>query len=539
MSLQYSGTSGVRQELSTSISDLLDALRDACVAASMTDLDGIYATATLANTVLTPDSQFVDIDGPGGSIRYQFYTVTPPGPGVVPVLAIVGDPLTSFQNMQDAINVNDSNVYCTSAFFDPSPPIGQSGYGIVVRSRVRGTIGNQVTMTPAGAGFAVVTDENHLTGGGWRLLTGQTPQGLQGRILATESSTENRIISIRMASATEDFVTTSITPANTAGLTYRFVAGKYNLAAYQPGSSSATTSFLAQVPWIPDFLKPIRITSVTNASPIVVTTASAHGLADGDEVYINDCLDSATISSGTNTIPITLTISPQPWADDVVVAVSGTNPASGGDGIWNVANAQAGTIDLLYSVGFDVINSGTVRGPRTSTNGFATVTVVSPTQFSIDGSDGTDSGNYVTLSGIVAKTNAYPKQISRDLILLGSSSAAANPRTRLYSSGSNAQQIAINAVNYGAGSSNGDPRFLIAAPGVLWSNECAILQEPFIAVGPNGVTTPAVVVGQLWDMFLSTEATPVDSTTAFDSHDWVEFGQAATGILGSIWVVEP
>ncbi len=538
MSLAYSTTAAVGQEVATDVSTLLDAIRDTCVAASMTEMDGIFAVATLFNTVLEPSGQFIDIDGPGGSERYQFYTGAPPV-GPIGVLAVVGDPLTSFQNLRDAINSSDANVFCTLAFFDPSPPVGQNGYGVVLRAQTRGTIGNQVTVVPQNANFAVVTDNSHMAGGGWRVLTGQTPQGLQARLLLTESSPDARTIAIQMASAREDFTTTAITPLNTAGLLYRFLAGKYNLALYQPGSSSANTTCVAQVPSLPDFLKGIRITAATNTSPVVITTASAHGLGTGDEIYISDCQDTVNITSGFATAPIVLTISPQPWVDDDVVEVSGTNAGSDADGIWAVTNAQAGTIDLLYSIGGAVINTGTVKGPRTSTNGLWTITVINATQFSLDLSDGTGSATYVASSGIMGKTNAYPKSISREMVLIGSSTAAANLRVRLYSSGNNAQQIVINAVNYGTSDDDGDPRFIIPAPGVLWTNGCAILTEPYVAAGPNGGSSPAVVIGQLWDAFLTTEDTPVDSTTTFDSHNWVEFGESASTIIGSLWMVEP
>ena len=556
MSLRYSTTSAANQQISTNITTLLDDIRDTMVTATMTELDGLYSTARFTQTTFDPaDGFWVQIDGPAGIKRYQFYDVIPPG-GVVPV-PTGGSNFASYQNLRDAINANDGNVYATIAYSGTFNTVG-----IQIRGQNRGTSGNGFTLSASSAAFGNwngpdAGGANDITlGGGWRLLTGLTPEGLRGRmtLIQTASGSNSRIVYFRITSSLEDVISDPIQiDVTTLGINYRFLAGFYNLAIYSPADSSASRSMLAQIPAMPDFLKGIRITAATNTAPISCTSASAHNLVTGDEVFLADCVDTATISSGLttahldsngdSTLAIQLTLVDQPWSDGDIVTVSGSNVAADADGIWTIDDTSSTTIDLLLSVGNgELINTGTVTGPRKSMNGAWTVTVTGPTTFTLDGSDGTLAGTYQSSSGLMAKTNAYPQQLSRCLLIFGSDGAE-RFRNRMFSASSNDQTVVVNSTSYGASNTTpGIPRLFF--PGIqfttnlLWPNGCAVLCEPYIAVGPNGIASDARVVGQLWDAFVATENNPLDSTTTFDTHDWVEYGANGDN-PGGLWLVEP
>ena len=547
MALVYTDTPAQGSESSTDVDALLNEMRDVCVAGGMTEKSGVYSTSTFFHQLFDPtDGIWISIAG----VKYQFYTVTPPSPPIVgvPTGATVGE---SFVNLQTVVNSVDANFWCSSIYFNPLPTPPDSGYELGFRSKQRGTAGNTIALVASSASFGRFSSNLN---GGWRVQTSdQHPELLMGRILMVRNPVTFGIgtMTINMATALEDFVTEVINPDTTGGIVYQVLAGQYNMAMYAPGSETINQSFIAQVPSVPSFLKPIRISAVTNQSPVRVTTAAAHGLETGDTVYINDCQDSVIIANGTLALPCVLTLSIQPWADGDIIECTGTNSGSDIDGIWeaaNVTNGANGTMELVWSVPQTAVTGGNVTGPRTSTNGQWTVTVLNATQFTLDGSDGTGSGIHVANTGIVARTAStlpnVPMQISR-LLFLGGSLGATNLRTRLYNQ-STSQAVVINATSYGLSNSNGNPRFLL--PGLtqipaLWSNDCAILSEPWLCAGPNGTTSDARVICELWDAFLVTQDNPLDSTTVFDSKNWVQFGRATTAVAGAtngaLWLRTP
>lgn len=558
MSLRYSTKSAANQQLSTNITTLLDDIKDTMMNAEWIELPGIYATARFTQSVLSPANGFwVQIEGSGPPQRYQFWDGSGSPPTGVVIVMLGGDNLESYSNLRDAINANDNNVFSTVAYGGLF-----ASHGIQIRAHDRGTGGNGLTLSASNISFGTWEgpDEGDATnttlGGGWRLLSGLTEEGLRGRItlIQTNDGSNARTVDFRITSMLEDVISDRIQiDTTTTGINYRFLAGFYNLAIYSPGNNTANRSMLAQVPAMPEFLKGIRITSATNTSPVVVTTESAHGLTTGDEVFNADCQDITTVvggnttahsdGNGDSTLAITLELDEQPWENGQIIRASSTNTDSGADGIWEVTDKTDTTIDLLLSVGTgELINTGFVTGPRNSTNGAYTVTVLSSTSFSLDGSDGTDSAEYVEGSGLMAKTNAYPQQISRLLCIFGSSDSTQFFRRRMFST-DNAQTVIVNSTSYGnTGTDAGTPRLFFPgvqfATNLLWPNGCAVLCEPYIAWGPNGAASDARVMGQLWDAFIATENDPLDSTTTFDSHDWVEYGANGDN-PGGLWLVEP
>lgn len=72
----------------------------------------------------------------------------------------------------------------------------------------------------------------------------------------------------------------------TTGDTYRVLSHRYGWHGFETGVYNANHGHFAQVPYIPTFQAPKKITDATNASPIVITTSAAHGYQTGDSVLI-------------------------------------------------------------------------------------------------------------------------------------------------------------------------------------------------------------------------------------------------------------
>jgi hypothetical protein len=80
--------------------------------------------------------------------------------------------------------------------------------------------------------------------------------------------------------------------------------------------------------------------------------------------------------------------------------------------------------------------------------------------------------------------------------------------------------------------------------GYTWDDDSAFVSEPLVAWGTPDTTTIAKVRGQFWDGFVATESFPMDDTTTFDSHNWVNLtsnnnGAAGSMMRGSLWIATP
>lgn len=106
--------------------------------------------------------------------------------------------------------------------------------------------------------------------------------------------------------------------------TWRVIANKYQFFAFADTLYSGAGIFVAAgIPWIPDFFYPKTITAATTATPIAITTSTAHGWTTGD-----------------------------------VVSISGINGLSGGNGNFTVTVTSTTTATLTGSVGTGTYSSG-------------------------------------------------------------------------------------------------------------------------------------------------------------------------------------
>ncbi len=86
------------------------------------------------------------------------------------------------------------------------------------------------------------------------------------------------------------------------------------------------------IPWITNAnagLSPFVISSATTATPIAVTTASAHGLSTGDTVYVYQNSSTATVENIVGTYQFTVT-----------GATTGTLDGSVGSGTYTASSAS-------------------------------------------------------------------------------------------------------------------------------------------------------------------------------------------------------
>jgi len=79
--------------------------------------------------------------------------------------------------------------------------------------------------------------------------------------------------------------------------------------------------------------------------------------------------------------------------------------------------------------------------------------------------------------------------------------------------------------------------------GNLWHDGSCLIPEPLVGWG-SSLSAPNLVRGQLWDAMVSTDSFPMDDTTVFDSHNWVNLTSSNTGadsltMAGSLWIVTP
>lgn len=192
-------------------------------------------------------------------------------------------------------------------------------------------------------------------------IPAQNPTGAPGWLDALALS----LFNVQRTFAT--FASGTLYLTNTSGTTYGpFVATGYHVA--NPGSG-ATYSNVASLSIPPSVVIGTSITNATNASPIVITTSSAHGLASGAVVSIQGVLGN-TAANGV-------------W----IVTVTGSNSfslnGSTGNGTYSAASVasaytpQSATFQADISGSSSTSATGTITQAVTSLVGVSVVNLAS------------------------------------------------------------------------------------------------------------------------------------------------------------------
>lgn len=156
--------------------------------------------------------------------------------------------------------------------------------------------------------------------GGWTFTSGTTSQGLGVSFSARLGTEYDPTWTFLVGVAGFDPEGNSFLAANqvftTAGRTYHIIASPYAVYMYLPGSfdypdpdprsaiSGAANNFGFGTAYLPDPIAPLAVTNATNASPISITTSTAHGMLTGEQVYIRNVAGN-TAANGTWIITVT------------------------------------------------------------------------------------------------------------------------------------------------------------------------------------------------------------------------------------------
>ncbi len=155
--------------------------------------------------------------------------------------------------------------------------------------------------------------------------------------------------------------------------------------------------------------KAIHNVSGVSATTPVVVTSTAHGLISGTVVTITDVIGSTTysISAATNATPIKITTTANHLLSNGYTAViSGCTGNTAANGTWTVTVTSPTQFTLDTSVGNGAYTgSGIATVPYNPANGTWTITWVSNDSFSLNSSTG--SGTYVSGGRILSPATQY------------------------------------------------------------------------------------------------------------------------------------
>lgn len=270
----------------------------------------VNANAAILNLVPGPgpsDGQTVVTDTGaifGPAKTYTFRTVINNAvPGEVLIGVTVND---SFTNLKKAINLESgagtnysSATTANLAVRVPSSPASITSNSIGIEQITAGYSAG-IVCTTNGSNWVwnttLVGGAVTLLSGGYKLLSQVTPEFQQFMIYVYDQNETNTKIRMKVSNAAE----TELSHGAGGGFALfgdatfdeRVICDPYQCFAMVDGISTANPGrfFCAGVPQIPPFMKGIEVTGATNASPIVITTSSAHGLSTGNLVTIRRVL---------------------------------------------------------------------------------------------------------------------------------------------------------------------------------------------------------------------------------------------------------
>jgi len=268
------------------------------------------ATDTLTFVGQPTDGQTVTLDSGGNQRIYTFKNALSAANQVL----IDANLAASIDNLKQAINhgAGEGTKYGTGTTINGTMSATATATTLTVSYKTGGSDGNQapVSTTVTGATWAAST----LSGGLNSLLSAKTPQGLQMRFIvyveAGSFYNPGAKLRVKLANRYTDFSMggldlsgSSVPPATTQ---FRIIANKYQFFHFQVGSRPQATAggwIAGGVPYLPTFMQPIALTAATNATPIVCTSATAHGLSTGHQVRIAGAVGN-TAANGNWTVTV-------------------------------------------------------------------------------------------------------------------------------------------------------------------------------------------------------------------------------------------
>lgn len=305
MAIAYAGGTNVYASMDGSAPNaLMDDIRAKLLAAGWSDAGSTKAYSILTFTGAPSNNNTIVID----TTTYTFKTTLT---GAAYEVKIGATAAANASNLYDAINNNSANegvtygtgtaAHATCEAVDPA-----GGAALTVRYKTGGTSGNRIAFTESLSNATASSATFY--GGGWWLNSAVTPDGLSMQIrMEYYSSTR---VDFYACPQNDYTVISSHVGINSPYLylltlatrAFRIIANRYQVVIFLPGVSSGDgTQISWGVPYLPYNLKPYRIASATNTSPIVIETASAHGRSTGDTVFIANCTGN-TAANGEHTV---------------------------------------------------------------------------------------------------------------------------------------------------------------------------------------------------------------------------------------------
>ena len=282
MAIQFSGGTIIHEQVDAGTkAALIAGLRQALLDAGWTQTGGGAAYTTGTFTGLPSNTQTVTIDG----TVYTFKSALANAYDV----KIGADGTACASNLVDAIMDNSANEGTTYGTGTNAHPTCSASYllGVItVTYRTAGISGNGVAVSKTLSNFTWAWAA--LQYGGSILRSVTTPDGLSMKLRIDDDGTA--YARITPFSSDEAISGVSCFLAVSASRLLEVQACRYQIMVYLLGSSTtASTCFFATVPKLRTVNVPSVIASVADdgSGKFQVTTATAHGLATGQHVYID------------------------------------------------------------------------------------------------------------------------------------------------------------------------------------------------------------------------------------------------------------
>lgn len=219
---------------------------------------------------------------------------------------------------------------------------------------------------------------NHpLTNWGYSCVSAKTPQGLRHRIIVYTVADESYVRHICLnASDTKASAYFAPDPVNPAASTYgavlrygvsvdwRIIANAHQCFIFANGVSGAALEYLwvaSGTVYVPSFQAALSVTGATNASPIVITTSTAHNYTTGDAVCLRD-IEGNTAANGVFTITV---LSPTTYSLD---ASSGNGAYTTGGICGKISTSTGGQVAECIWNSFAAGGSSTALFRTNATN---------------------------------------------------------------------------------------------------------------------------------------------------------------------------
>lgn len=259
----------------TNTTTLIAGIKTALTAAGWTNTD-TYASAT---------GTFIGIPADGETVAVDGVTMTAKTTPTLPTHFALGSTATeAATNLTACINTNVASVDATS-----------SAGVVTVTASAAGSGGNSIALTEGLTNFTWASAT--LMGGGFLGKSGVAPDGKRFAILFTTRDDGGVAVQAITRSIDGTLIEADISPGATTsahvltsgtGQRRTIFAHPYGIRTCTPGASTDGTVFMAELLWQGSAEIGVLITGATNATPIQITTASAHGMTTGQQVYIDN-----------------------------------------------------------------------------------------------------------------------------------------------------------------------------------------------------------------------------------------------------------